>query len=145
MIKDTLRLNPAPELFLEKCLDDLTFIDNILEKLVQAFVNKHNQQQDGSSNSEIEYISDTEWQFNQLLTEFLLESSPFSANSVSGNSISRPGINIKDTALTQRINTLRSSSNARRKFVEDTNIPAEIAHAEPLVSSAELNSLLGGS
>jgi hypothetical protein len=127
MIKDTLRLTPPPELFMERCLDDLNFINRVLELLVQTFVENTNPQ---NGNSEADYILDTEWQFTQLLTEFLLESSPFPAQAF--------------PEAIQKITVLRDSSNARKKIIEETIPPVEIAQAEPVVTSAELNGLLGG-
>jgi hypothetical protein len=127
MIKDTLRLTPPPELFMERCLDDLAFINGILDMLVQTFVGDAGPQ---NGNSEADYISDTEWQFTQLLTEFSLESSPFPAQAF--------------PEAIQKIALLRDSSNTRRKTIEETIPPLEIAQAEPVVTSAELNGLLGG-
>jgi hypothetical protein len=127
MIKDTLRLTPPPELFMERCLDDLAFVNGVLEMLVQTFVENANPQ---NGIIEADYLSDTEWQFTQLLTEFLLESSPFPAQDY--------------PEAIQKISLLRESSNARKKTIEDTIPPSEIAHAEPVVTSAELNGLLGG-
>jgi len=126
MIRDTLRLNPPPELFLEKSLDDLAFIDNVLEALVRTFLENGNHYGNGES----DYISDTEWQFIQLLTEFSLESSPFSAG-------------IFPETL-EKIAVLRRASDVRRKAVEGSGLPSEIAQAEPVVTSAEMNGLLGG-
>jgi len=126
MIRDTLRLNPPPELFLEKSLNDLAFIDGVLEALVRTFLENGNHY----GNDESDYISDTEWQFIQLLTEFTLESSPFSA-----------GI-FPETM--EKIAALRRSSDVRRKAVEGSGLPSEIAQAEPVVTSAEMNGLLGG-
>jgi hypothetical protein len=126
MIRDTLRLSPPPELFLEKSLDDLAFIDGVLEALVRTFLENGNHY----GNGEADYISDTEWQFIQLLTEFSLESSPFSAG-------------IFPETL-EKIAALRRSSDVRRKAVEGSGLPSEIAQAEPVVTSAEMNGLLGG-
>ena len=120
MLRDILRLNPPSEFFLEKYLDDLAFIDWILACLGN---------QNGGIN-EFDYVSDTEWQFSQLLTEFSLESSPFS-----------PGI---FPEIHEQITSLRLNSEARRKILEESDIPAELTRAEPVVSSAELNGLLGG-
>ena len=127
MIKDTLRLTPPPELFMERCLDDLAFLNGILDLLVHTFV-----ESDGSQNgtNDADYLLDTEWQFNQLLTEFSLESSPFPAQVY--------------PEVIQKIALLRDSSNIRRKTIEETIPPSEIAQAEPVVTSAELNGLLGG-
>jgi len=127
VIRDTLHLNPPPELFLEKSLDDLTFVDGALEALVKAISENRDQY---SGNNESEYISDTEWQFSQVLTEFLLESSPFSANA--------------SPETIQKIAVMRASSEARRKIIEENGHPLEIAQSEPVVTSAELNGLLGG-
>ncbi|MCL2762866.1 MAG: hypothetical protein FWD36_06660 [Treponema sp.] len=129
MIKDTLRLNPSPELFLEKSVDDLAFLDSVLETLAGTLVKNDSSQY--NRNGEWEYISDTEWQFSQILTEFSLESSPFSMNSF--------------PEAHKRIMVLRSHSNARRKALEENSVVTETTQTEPVVSSAELSGLLGGS
>ena len=127
MIKDILRLNPSPQLYLEKTLSDLEFIDGILEMLVDTLI-KNDEKYNG--NGEFEYLSDTEWQFSQLLTEFSLESSPFSVNA------------FPETAKV--VTLLRGNGNVRRKTVGEHTLDTEIALAEPVVSSAELSGLLGG-
>ncbi|MCL2127714.1 MAG: hypothetical protein FWH38_05625 [Treponema sp.] len=125
LIRDTLRLNPPPELFLEKSLDDLVFIDHVLAVLSEAILESGNFDNLPASDT----AADTEWQFNQLLTEFSLDSSPFSAYSF-------PEIQVK-------IAELRDGSNVRRKALEESGSPAEAARSEPVVSSAELSGLLG--
>ena len=120
MIRDTLRLNPPPELFLERCLDDLAFIDWVLTFLAQTL----------TTNEEYAYASDTEWQFSQLLTEFSVESSPFSSSTF--------------IETREKIAMLRETSDERRKAIEESDLPVEMAKAEPVVSSAELSGLLGG-
>jgi hypothetical protein len=123
LVRDILRLNPPPELFMEKCLNDLVFIDQILAALAQMLLDH------GAGNDEFGYASDTEWQFNQLLTEFTLESSPFSARAF--------------PEITDRIAALRSSSDTRRKAFDESGAPVETARSEPVVSSAEMCGLLG--
>ena len=123
MIKDTLRLSPSPDLFLQKTLDDLAFINNSLEHLAEMLMKDH------GGIDEFEYLSDTEWQFSQVLTELSLETSPFSINSF-------PEIH-------KTIGILRENGNTRRKALEEYTIDAEIALTEPVVSSAELSGLLG--
>ena len=118
MLRDILRLNPPPELFLGKCLNELEFIDWVLSCLSGRY----------KGITEFDYISDTEWQFSQLLTEFTIESSPFS-----------PSV-FPETG--EKIALLRNNSNARRKAFNESDMPAEMAKAEPVVSSAELSSLL---
>jgi len=127
MIRDTLRLNPPPELFLKRILDELVFVDSILEILVRTFTENGNQY---NSNNEFDYISDTEWQLSQVLNEFSFESSPFSARSY--------------PEILEKITTLRKSSNARRKTIEEASLTSEITQTEPVVTSAELTGLLGG-
>jgi len=121
MIRDTLRLNPPPDLFLEKSLDDLCFINNILISLSQMITE--------NSSGFVDYILDTEWQFSQLLMEFSVDSSPFSIRA------------FPDTR--EKIASLRAQSDARRKTLEESFVLAGDL-AEPVVSSAELSGLLGG-
>ena len=127
LIRDTLRLNPPPELFLEKCLDDLAFIGWVLAFLSQSLVENGGQ---FARNNEYAYASDTEWQFSQLLTEFSLGSGLFS-----------PG---NDAGTREKITALREASDERRRALEEADLSPGTAKAEPVVSSAELSSLLGG-
>ena len=127
MIRDTLRLNPPPDMFLEKSLDDLAFIDWVLACLTQSLAESEGRY--GGYNG-YTYISDAEWQFSQLLTEFSLESSLFSS-SIYGETRAR-------------ITMLREASDGRRKAMEESELPSEMAKSEPVVSSAELSGLLEG-
>jgi len=120
MIRDTLRLNPPPDLFLEKCLDDLGFINHILISLSQMIRE--------NSGGFVDYLLDTEWQFSQLLIEFSVDSSPFSIRA------------FPDTR--DKIASLRTESDARRKTLEESFVLAGDM-AEPVVSSAEMNGLWG--
>jgi len=120
MIRDTLRLNPPADLFLEKCLDDLCFINHVLISLSQMIT--------GNSGGFVDYLLDTEWQFSQLLIEFSVDSSPFSIRA------------FPDTR--EKITSLRTESDARRKTLEESFVLAGDL-AEPVVSSAEMNGLWG--
>jgi len=122
MIRDTLRLNPPPDLFLEKSIDDLCFINHILVSL-SKIINGNN----GGSGF-IDYILDIEWQFSQLLIEFSVDSSPFSIRA------------FPDTR--EKIMSLRAESDARRKILEESFVLAGDLE-EPVVSTAELSGLLG--
>jgi hypothetical protein len=126
MVRDILRLNPPPELFMEKSLDDLIFVDRILCDLTNRLT--ENSDYNGR-NIEFDYVSDSEWQFNQLLTEFVLDSGPFSVQAF--------------PEITQRIASLRVASDLRRKSLDESDAPVELARSEPVVSSAEMNGLLG--
>jgi len=131
MVRDTMRLNPIGELFMERCLDDIMFIDNVLASLAQQ-ITADSEQDDtsGVANSVVDYAADTEWQFSQLLTEFLLESNMFSARATS----------------TERgkVILLRDGSNARRKVFEKFSTSSQADLAEPMVSPTELSILFGG-
>jgi hypothetical protein len=120
MIRDTLRLNPPPDIFLEKCLDDLCFINHVLVSLSQM-INEN-------SGGFVDYLLDTEWQFSQLLIEFSVDSSPFSIRA------------FPDTR--EKIASLRTESDTRRKTLEESFVLAGDL-AEPVVSSAEMSGLWG--
>jgi hypothetical protein len=122
MIRDTLRLNPPADLFLEKCLDDLCFINHILVSLSKMI------SENSGENGFVDYVLDIEWQFSQLLIEFSVDSSPFSMR------------NFPDTR--EKITSLRSESDARRKTLEESFVLAGDIE-EQVVSSVELNNLLG--
>jgi hypothetical protein len=120
MIRDTLRLNPPADLFLEKSLDDLCFINHVLVSLSQTVTE--------TNNGFVDYLLDTEWQFSQLLIEFSVDSSPFSIRA------------FPDTR--EKIASLRMESDTRRKTLEESFVLAGDL-AEPVVSSAEMNGLWG--
>ncbi|MCL2600362.1 MAG: hypothetical protein FWD88_04185 [Treponema sp.] len=130
MVRDTMRLNPLAELFMERCLDDIAFIDHVLAVLAQHVTDELEQDDAGSANSVFDYASDTEWQFSQLLTEFLLESNAFSAQA--------------SPQTRDKILELRNVSNARRKIFENFGTSSQADLVEPVVSSAELSILFGG-
>jgi hypothetical protein len=132
MIRDTLRLNTPPGLFLEKTMDDLGFINVVLTVLVRTLKESNGQL---SGNGEFDNISDAEWQFNQLLTEVLYDSSSFFPQSA--------------PEIREKILTLRENSNTRRKELFESGQAAAViaiaagAQAEAVVSSADLSGLLG--
>jgi len=121
MIRDTLRLNPPTDLFLEKSIDDLCFINHILVSLSQMIAE--------NNGGFVDYLLDTEWQFSQLLIEFSVDSSPFSIRAF--------------PETREKIASLRSESDNRRKTLEESFVLAGDL-AEPVVSSAEISGLLGG-
>jgi hypothetical protein len=127
LLRDTLRLNPPAELFLNKTLDDFEFLDHILDTFTRDLV------ENGTNNpiaGELaEYITDTEWQFSQLLTEFSISTGSLSASAI-------PQIKEKTAVLC-------INSNARRMLIEKSEISTEAAQSEPVVTSAEFFGLLG--
>ena len=126
MIRDTVHLNPPPELFLDKTLDDFEFLDRIMETFARSLTDSGN---NFYNSDEIDCISDTEWQFNQLLTEFALNAGSFST-------IAFPDIQ-------EKIAVLRVNSDIRRRVFDESGVPEDMARLEPVVSSAEFNGLLG--
>lgn len=146
MVRDTMRLNPPGDLFTEQCLGDIAFIDGVLSELAQEITESFRQDDSDevegdadaaakdSAPSEavevVDYAADTEWQFSQLLTEFLLESNAFFSRA-SG-------------ASRGKIVLYREGSNSRRKVLEKFSTSSQADLAEPLVSPTELSILFGG-
>jgi len=128
MVRDTMRLNPPSGLFMERCLGDIEFIDNVLAFLSRQVT--ENQEQEQEPHGAFDYAADTEWQFNQLLTEFLLESNAFSAQAF--------------PEARNKVVSLRDGSNDRRKIFEKFSASSQTDLEEPVVSSAELSILFGG-
>ena len=127
LLRDTLRLNSPPELFLDKTMDDLDFLDGILDTFTRDLVENENSNQFAAEL--VDYITDTEWQFSQLLNEFSANSGPLSANVF--------------PQVQEKITVLSVNSNIRRSLVDKSDILAETAQTEPGVSSAEFIGLLG--
>jgi len=131
MVRDTMRLNPLADLFMERCLEDIAFIDHVLAVLAKQITEDgEHGGANGSAYSAFDYAADTEWQFSQLLTEFLLESNAFSAQASSQTH--------------EKIMVLRNVSNGRRKIFENLGTSSQPDSAEPMVSSTELSILFGG-
>ena len=127
MVRDTLRLKPPSEFFLERCLEDLVFIDQVLNSLAQTLASGGDQY---GGNGEFSYASDTEWQLSQLLTEFSVEPGPLSSSA--------------NPEIHEKITTLHGACETRRKSLEAAEQPSGTDGGDPVVSSAELSSLLGG-
>jgi hypothetical protein len=127
LIRDILNLDADPNLFLRRSLDDLEFIDQVLAGLLANLIANPRLL---DRELELDNLSDLEWQYSQLLTEFSGDSSPFSA------------AGFPETR--ERIPRLRSNSADRRKTIDESFVSAGQGHAEPVVSSVELNELLRG-
>ena len=123
MVKDTMRLNPPPELFMEKCIGDLEFVDRILGHLTRKLAGNT-----AAAKEDTDSILDIEWQFSQILTIFFMDSCPFYVKNF-------PEIH-------EKINALRLTSNLRRKDLEKTDISLESVPLEPGLSFNEMSSLL---
>jgi hypothetical protein len=126
MIRDLLKLDTDPGLFLKQTMGDLEFINTALDMLIEKYLTNIKFL---DRETEAYNLTDAEWQFNQLLNEISNNNSPFS-----------PAL----FAETQNIiDKLKKDSAKRQKSVEETYVPAEQNANEPVVSNAELNGLLG--
>jgi hypothetical protein len=124
MIRDLLALDTDPDLFLEKTIDDIDFIDHVLEILLRNLAeNKRLLERDKAFDD----LSGLEWQFSQTLSEFL----------------NNPGnISARFPSLEEKITLLRNHSLERRKTMDASRGLSESSVTEPVVSSVELSELL---
>jgi hypothetical protein len=125
MLHEVLTLDISSDLFLDKTIDDMSFIDKTLDVLIKAltedtYIPERDEQLDN--------VSETEWQFSQVLTRFLSVSGNISANHF--------------PAFREKIFALRNQSAARRKIADDSRTKPDRAGMEPLVSSDEMSELL---
>jgi hypothetical protein len=125
MLHEVLTLDISSDLFLDKTIDDMSFIGKTLDILIKAltedtYILERDEQLDN--------VSETEWQFSQVLTRFLTVSGNISAN--------------RFPAFREKILALRIQSAARRKIADDSRTKPVRAGMEPLVSSDEMSELL---
>ena len=126
MIRDLLQLNTDPKFFLQQTVKDLEFIDSVLEMLTNKLLTNTKFL---DRKLEADGISDTEWQFSQLLGEF-------SRNHGSVSPAHFP-------ELITLVLRLKMESAKRQKLIDETYIDSDQDSKESLVSHAELNELLG--
>ncbi|MDR0319992.1 MAG: hypothetical protein LBI28_00675 [Treponema sp.] len=126
MLRDLMQLDTDSVIFYRQTMIDLEFIASVLEILAEKFVENLKFL---DRETEADNILDAEWQFGQILNEISSNSSPFSPALFP----EMPNLIIK----------LRKDSQKRQKQIEDSYEPTEHATAEPVVSHAELNGLLG--
>ena len=126
MIRDLLRLDTDTGLFLPQTLEDLEFINSVLETLTEKFLANIKFL---DWDTEADNLSDAEWQFSQLLNEISNQTSPFSPAYF--------------PEMRNRIENFRKNSAKRQKQIEVSFVPRGNIVLEPVVSHAELNGLLG--
>jgi hypothetical protein len=127
MLQDILALDVSPDLFLEKITGDIEFIDKTLDFLLKTLIeDTYILERD----EQLDNLSETEWQFSQVLVRFL---------SVSGTISAEHFPNLRNKIL-----TLRNQSATRRKTADDSKSKKEGAETVPLVSSDEMSELLKG-
>jgi hypothetical protein len=125
MIRDILTLDTDPELFFDKTIDDIEFIDRTLNTLLLALLENHRLIE---RNELFSHLSELEWQFEQVLSEVLSGSGSISAGEF--------------PVVRDKLTVLRMNSLERRKNADTTGAAAGNKSEEPLVSSDELNELL---
>jgi hypothetical protein len=125
ILRDLMILDTDPVLFLEKTIDDIDFMDHTLEALLEHL---QDNERLFDRDEALDYLSDLEWDFSQVLGEF-------SNNSGSISAASYP-------AILERVHILRDRSNERRKTIGDARGSVAGAVMENAVSSDELNELL---
>jgi len=126
MIRDLLRLDTDPGAFYRQTMADLEFISSVLDMLIAQFLENIKFL---DREVEADNILDAEWQFSQIINEISGNSSPFSPTVFPEMSIT--------------LAKLRGESLKRKKSVEESYVPSDNVIAEPVVSNAELNGLLG--
>jgi hypothetical protein len=126
MIRDFIRLDTDSNLFYRQTMGDLEFISSVLDILIGKFLENLKFL---DREVEADNILDVEWQFSQIINEISGNSSPFS-----------PTLYPEMPAIIAR---LRTDSLNRKKQIDESYVPTENAIAEPVVSNAELNGLLG--
>ena len=125
MLRDSILLDADPELFLEKTLDDIYFVDSTLKILLEYL-------QENSRLIEreelLEHLSEAEWQFSQALSELLNHSGNISIQEIPPEK--------------EKITAIRKNSLERRKTVENLNSSFNSLPSSPIVSSDEITELL---
>ncbi|MDR0323833.1 MAG: hypothetical protein LBI12_05230 [Treponema sp.] len=126
MIKDLMRLDTEPDIFYSQTIGDLNFISSVLEILSEKFLANI---QFLDREIEADNILDAEWQFSQLINEISSNACPFSPAAF--------------PETQSWIDKLRNESEKRKKQLEEVSVIVEHSMAEPVVTHAELNGLLG--
>ena len=125
MIRDIIALDADPELFLEKTLDDIYFVDHSLRVLL-GYLEENSRLIEREEL--LEHFSEVEWQFSQVLSELL---------SHEGN------LSIRDIhPIREKLTVFRNNSLERKSIAEHLSPVGETASNEPVVSSDELTELL---
>lgn len=125
MIRDTIILDADHELFLEKTLDDICFVDHTLGILLgyleenQLLIER---------DELLEHLSKAELQFSEVLSEMLDHKGNNSIRLIS--------------SICEKLSVFRSSSLERQKLTEKLSRAESSLSGSPVVSSDELAELL---
>jgi hypothetical protein len=124
IIRDLLILDADPELFLEKILRDIEFIDTTLNALLESLI-----QNNRLIERDIQYenLADAEWQFSLILTGLLKGSGSISV--------------ARFPVIRERIEGIEQHSLERNKTIDSTRGQTDKDSMESVVSSDELSEL----
>jgi hypothetical protein len=126
MIRDILLLDADPDLFLEKTLDDVDFIDRTLSILLEQLSDN---KRFIERTEQFHNLAETERIFGDVLSEMINGNSTLSSD--------------KFPAISDRLSLLWNHAQERRKTINNTaGSELEEASIDPMVSPDELNELL---
>jgi len=125
LIRDTLTLDMDPQVFLEKTMDDIEFIHQILKNMLEKL--RENTQLIDREEL-FSHFSELEWQFSRVLSEILNGGGNISA--------------IKNPEIKEKILFYRKNSLERRETSEAIGEASIDNPKEPVMSTNELNELL---
>ena len=125
MIRDIVTLDADPEIFLEKTLDDIHFIDQSLRFLL-SYLQENPRLVEREEF--LDHFSELEWNFSQLLQEFLNHKGNISISNI--------------PTIKEKLMAIRNSSTERRKMAETLYPAGEGSGNTPMVTSDELSELL---
>ena len=126
VIRDILVLDADPELFLERTLEDIAFINKTQELLGGILMNNTRYIE---RDEQFHNLVETEWRFQDILAKFTNEDSSFSVKTM-------------PSAL-ETLEAIKNQSVERRRVLEKLFInEIDKPTAEPVVSIDELSELL---
>jgi deoxyadenosine/deoxycytidine kinase len=125
ILRDLMLLEADPDLFFEKTVDDVNFMDHALDTLLRRIQDNN---RIFERNEVLDYLSDLEWDFSQVLGEFLEGGGGISANSF--------------PVVQEQIRLLQAQSTERRRVIGEEQKYTAGPVIEHTVSSDELNELL---
>jgi hypothetical protein len=124
MVQDTVTLDADPELFLEKTLDDIYFIDHTLRILLEYL---EQNLQLFERDEHLEQLSNLDNQFSRLLQEIISHNGSFSIREIP--SLGEKLVSLRNISLERQTSAGNLSSS-----VENDNTP--------IVSTEEITELL---
>jgi hypothetical protein len=125
MIRDIITLDADTNLFLEKTLDDVFFVDRALATLLEHL--ESNRELIDRAQLLLD-LSDLEWQFSQALYSLLTTDSNLSIREI--------------PVFREKISACRDASTERQRAAERIGAGANEMSASPIVSSHEIAELL---